>query len=144
MRERKIKYVYHEENCELCTTLFLMKQLQSLLHNRLKCMVVNETPRAFVLIHETISGDVLPAAAWCDVPSVLNHIATAWVSGMLQTRIWVSHWLRWKTVWRRKLFNIYVYSKPDKGQCLYLVRHPPDCLSVGVSVCWCFLVRPFE
>lgn len=68
----------------------------------LKCMVVNQNLSVFVLIHEDLTflerKGVLPAAVWCDILSVLNHIGTACASGIRQTRLWVTHWLRLMTV----------------------------------------------
>lgn len=133
---------------EKCMTLRLMKLFQSLLHYSLKFTVVNLTLHVFVLIHENLTflerNDVLPAA-WCDILSVLNHIGTACTSGIRQTRLWVSRWLRLTTARDSSYLGdtFILISSPFRDGTVPLSSEPSVslCLSVGSPVCWCFPVR---
>lgn len=120
------------------------------MHYLLTCMLINLTLSVFVLIQENLTfleiNDVLPAtAAWFDILSVLNHIGTAYASGIQQTWLWISHWLSLMTVrdssyLGNKFILIFL---PSRDGTVSLSSEPSVCLclSVGSPVCLCFRVR---
>lgn len=118
-------------------------------HYFLKCMAVNLTLSIFVLIQKNLTflerNDVLPAAAWCDILSVLNHIGAACASGIRQTRLWVSRWLSLMAVRDSSYLEdtFLLISSPFRDGTVSLSIEPSVCLcwSVGSPVCLCFPVR---
>lgn len=128
-------------------TLWLMKLFQSLLHYLRQCTVVNLTLSVCLNSWELdISGE-----KWCSASSSmisflsLITLVQLVLSGIRQTRLWVSRWLRLMTVRDSSYLEdkFILMSSLFRDGTVVLSSEPSacSCLSVGSSVCLWFPAR---